>query len=359
MAKPLLSSRARINVTPSAPRIIATVPVSGQVGQIAVNPTTDRVYFTFAERGVGVLDGNTNKVLTTVKTGQMPFFLAVNPRTNRVYVTNWLDGSVSVINGRTNRVIKTLPIGERCDQIAVNPRTNRIYVASISLSSSIGRLTIIDGKTNTVLKRLSIKGRVSSLVVDDETNRIYFTNTSNDTVNVLDGSKQTVIKTLKVGRNPVITPVLNKQTKQLYIPNNLSRYCSIMNTRTNTVRKLQLGRLQSDIALNPVTNRVYLTSAQLSSKGRLFVINGDRNRVVRTKTIPAFASMFLNSRSNHLYLSEDVDSGSDPLTVYNGGSLKRIATLQPGESFGGTAVNLRTNRVYMGGEKTLVVIQDH
>ncbi|MFB9326302.1 YncE family protein [Paenibacillus aurantiacus] len=358
MSRPLLNARARINVTPSKPRIIATIPVSGQVGQIAVNPATNRVYYTLAERGLGVLDGKTNKIVATVSTGQMPLNVALNPRTNRVYVTNWLDGSLTVINGGTNRVIKTIPIGERCDEIAVNPVTNLIYVASISLSSSIGRLTVIDGKTNTVRKRISIQGRFSTLVVDDVTNRIYFTNTSKDTVSVLDGSSQKILRTWKVGSNPVITPVLNKQTKQLYIPNNLSRYCSILDTASGTMRKLQLGRLQSEIVLNPVTNRVYITSAQESSKGLLYVINGKTNRVVRTKTIPTYASLYLNSRTNHLFLSEDVDSKPDPLTVYNGSSLKRIAVLQPGESLGGTAVNERTNRIYKGGEKTLVVIQD-
>ncbi|TYP73340.1 YncE family protein [Paenibacillus methanolicus] len=358
MPRPLVKARARVNVTATKPRIVATVPVSGQVGDIAVNPVTNRVYYTLTERGLGVLDGKTNKIMTTVPTGTMPRGVVVNARTNRVYVTNWLDGSLTIINGRTNRVVKTIPIGERCDVIALNPVTNLIYVASITLSSSVGRLTVIDGKTNAIVKRLSIQGRFSTLVVDEETNRIYFTNTSKDTVSVLDGRNQKILRTWKVGSNPVITPVLNKQTKLLYIPNNLSRYCSILDTRAGTVRKLQLGRLQSDIALNPATNRVYITSAQVESKGRLYVINGDTNRVVRRMTIPTSASLFLNPRSNRLYLSEFIDFKPDPLTVYNGTSLQRIAVLQPGESLGGTVVNVRTNRIYKGGENTLVVIQD-
>ncbi|MFC4104240.1 YncE family protein [Paenibacillus xanthanilyticus] len=359
MPRPLLNARARVNVTPSKPRIIATIPISGQVGDIAVNPVTNRVYFALKERGLGILDGKTNKIVTTVPTGQMPHSVAVNARTNRIYVTNWLDGSLTVINGRTNRVVKTIPIGERCDVIAVNPATNLIYVASITLSSSMGRLTVINGKTNAIVKRLSIQGRFSTLVVDEETNRIYFTNTSKDTVSVLDGRNQKIIRTWKVGSNPVVTPVLNKQTKQLYIPNNLSRYCSILDTRTGSMRKLQLGRLQSEIALNPVTNRIYLTTAQEADTGRLYVINGATDRIVRRKTIPTYTRMFLHSRTNHLYLNGDVDFEADPLTVYNGSSLKRLAALEPRDWLGGTAVNARTNRIYKGGEKSLIVIQDN
>jgi YVTN family beta-propeller protein len=358
LALPLLNSNVRLKVTQSVPRIIANVPLSKQVGQIAVNPATNRVYFTFEDRGLGVLDGRTNRVIGTVSTGEMPSFIAINSRTNRIYVTNWLDGSVSVINGSTNRVIKTIPIGERCDEIAVNTRTNRVYVASISLSSSISVLTVINGRTNTILKRISIRGRFSTIVIDEETNRIYTTNTGNSTVNVVDGSRNVIVLTRRVGRNPVITPVLNKQVQRLYIPNNLSRYCSILNLRTNTVRKLQLGRLQSGIVMNPMTNRVYIESAQVISKGRLFVINCLTDRVIRTKTIPTFSSIFINPNTNHLYLTEYEDFGPGSLTVYNASTLKPIVVLHPGERSGGEALNRITNRIYMGGEKKIIVIQD-
>ncbi|MFC5448636.1 YncE family protein [Paenibacillus aestuarii] len=359
LPKALLNSRVKIKVTEQrTPSIIAIIPVSGQVGDIALNPATNRVYVIQSESGLGVLDTTTNKMITNVNTGQMPSNLRINPRTNHIYVSNWLDGSVSVINGRTNRVITTIKVGERCDEIAINTRTNKIYAATISLSSRNGMLTVINGQTNRIQKRMPFIGRPSTIVTDEETNRIYVTNTMNNTVSVLDGNKNTIIKTVKVGRNPVITPALNKKSNCLYIPNNLSRYCSILNLRTNIVHNLQLGRLQSDIIVNPVTNRIYITSAQIESKGRLYVIDGDTNRVIQTKTIPTFTNMFINPNTNHLYISADEENGPDPLTVYQGSSLKRIASLPPVESTGGVAINPLTNRIYLGGEKKIFVIQD-
>ena len=65
----------------------------------------------------------------------MPYHMAVNTRTNRIYVSTSLMVTVSVVNGLTNRVISTIKVGERCDNIAINTRTNRIYVATISLTS--------------------------------------------------------------------------------------------------------------------------------------------------------------------------------------------------------------------------------
>lgn|GEM_PF-3659695 len=359
LPKAYLNTRVQVKVTTQPkPGMIATIPVSSEVGNMVLNPVTNLVYFIQNDNGLGVLDATTNKVITTVKTGQMPGNVIINPRTNRIYVSNWLDGSVSIINGLTNKVITTIKVGERCDEIAMNTRTNKIYAASISLSSRNGKLTVINGKTNRIQKQLPFKGRPSTIVADDVTNRIYITNTMNNTVSVLNGSNHTIIKTIKVGRNPVVTPVLSKKSHCLYIPNNLSRYCSILNLGTNNVHNLQLGRLQSDIILNPVTNRIYITSAQIESKGRMYVIDGGTNRVIQSMTVPTFTSMFINPNTNHLYLSVDNENGPDPLTVYQGSSLKRIASLPPVDFTGGVAINPLTNRIYMGADKKIVVIQD-
>lgn len=349
---------SKLRVKQSLPRIIASISVSSPVAKIAINPVTNRVYFIQGENELGILDGKTNKIITTLKTGRLPFHMVVNPRTNRIYLTNWLDGTVSVINGYTNRVITTIKMGERCDDIAVNTRTNLIYTATISLSSNNAYVAVLNGNTNKIQKKITFPGRPSSIIINELTNRIYVTNTARDSVSVIDGSNNTILTTVKVGRNPVITPVLNTKTNRLYIANNLSRFCSILDLRTNTVRNIQLGRLQSDIILNPKTNRIYITSAQISVKGRLFVINGHTNRVIKTLIIPTFTSLLINANTNHLFMSEFVETGTAPLSVYNGSSLKRIVILRTGKRSGGMDLNPRTNRIYVGGENNISVIQD-
>ncbi|CAG7620248.1 hypothetical protein PAESOLCIP111_02260 [Paenibacillus solanacearum] len=340
------------------PRVAATIPVSGPVVAEAVNSVTNRIYFLDDKSRMLVLDGNTNKVIATVKTGRLPFNLAVNPRTNRIYITNFFDGTVSVINGRTNRVIATVKVGERCDNIAVDPRANLIYVATISLTSPNGQLVVLNGSTNRVQTKIPFTGRPSQIVVNPAARRIYVTNTSEDTVSVIDGNNHAFLATEKVGRNPVIRPVLNTRTNRLYIANNLSRFYSVLNLRTHKVRNVRIGRLQSEIELNPITNRVYITSAQITSKGRLFAVNGGTNRVISTLTIPASTSMTVNPKTNHLFVAEQPESGTAPLTVYNGSTLERVALLRLGEGPRGFVLNPQTNRIYIGGDTIITVIQD-
>jgi YVTN family beta-propeller protein len=349
---------SKLRIKSFLPRLIATIPVSSPARNFAINPITNRVYFIQGDNGLGVLDAKTNKIITTIKIGQLPSDMAVNTHTNRIYISNFFDGTVSVVNGLANRVISTIKVGERCDSIAVNKRTNLIYVSTISLSSKNANLVVLNGATNKVQSRIPFTGRPSQIVVNELTNRIYVTNTTSDTLSIIHGDTNTILTTVKVGRNPVITPVLDRKTNQLYVANNLSRYCSVVDLRTTKVRKIQLGRRQRDITINPITSRIYVSSAQISVKGRLFVINSSMNKVIGTLTVPAFTDVLINPRTNHLFISESPETGTAPLIVYHGSSLKPLTKLQVGKGSGALLLNPRTNRIYVGGEKSISVIQD-
>lgn len=354
--KSLRVSQSRIK--PSVSRLVASVPVSGQVASLAVNSLTNRVYFLHGDNKLGVLDAQTNTVMTNIRTGQLPTDVVINPCTNRIYVSNFYDGTVSVINGATNRVINAIKVGERCDNIAVNTRTNLIYVSTISLSTKIAYVVVINGKTNKVQTRIKFVGRPSQLLVNETTNRIYVTNTVSNTLSVIDGRHHTILRTVKVGSNPVITPVLDKTKHRLYVANNLSRFTSVVQLRTFKARNIHLGRRQRDIVFNPITHRIYVSSAQVSGTGRVFAISGETNRVLGTLTVPTFTSVLINPRTNHLFVADSPESGSSTLFVYHGSSLKLITKIRLGKGAGSMVLNPLTNRVYVGGENVLSVIQE-
>ncbi|OAS17741.1 YncE family protein [Paenibacillus oryzisoli] len=346
------------SISSTKPRLIATIPVKSPAVHFAINPLTNRLYFIQGDNRLGVLDTVTNKVITTITIGKLPYNMAINTRTNRIYVSNFYDGTVSVINGRTNRVISTIKVGERSDNLAVNTRTNLIYVSTISLRSRNANLVVLNGATNNVHRTIPFQGRPSQIVVNAVTNRIYVTNTTTDTLAVIRGDTNKIIATRKVGRNPVITPVIDRKTNQLYVANNLSRYSSVVNLRTLRVRKVQLGRRQRDITLNPLTCRVYISSAQISVKGRIFVVSSRTNKVIGSLTVPAFTDVLINPRTNHLFVSKSTETGAVPLIVYHGSSLKPLKKLKVSAGSGSLLLNPLTNRIYVGGEKTISVIQD-
>lgn len=334
------------------PKVIATVRSDGPIGDMKVNASTNRVYFVNpdTEAGtIGVLDGRTNRIIARIRVGRFPSQLGINPRTNRIYVPNFRDATLSVINGQTNLVIKTIKIGRFPDNIGVDVRNNLIYV-----TSAFGTIFVIDGRTNRIRTKIKVGGRPSRIVINELTNRIYVTNTVNNSVSVINANTQALITTIKVGSNPVITPALNPITNRIYVANNLSRFLSVINGRTNRLqRNVRLGRLQSEVVINPLTNRVYVSSAQVEGKGRLFVLNGRTNTILTTKVLPTSSNTLINPNTNHLFVG---NFDSNHVSVYNASSFKRLARF-PSAS-GTLALNPITNRVYIGGNDSITVIQD-
>jgi YVTN family beta-propeller protein len=334
------------------PKVIATVRSAGPIGDIEVNVSTNRVYFVNpdTEAGtIGVLDGITNRIIARINVGRLPTQLGINPQTNRIYVTNFRDDTVSVINGRTNQVIKTVKVGRMPDNIGVNVRKNLIYVTSIA-----GIIFVIDGKTNQIKTKIEVGGRPSRIVINELTNRIYVTNTIKNSVSVINGNTQAIIATIKVGNNPVIPPALNVITGRIYVANNLSRFLSVINGRNNKLlQNVQLGRLQSEVVINPLTNRIYVSSAQVEGKGKLFVINGSNNKIITTKVLPTSSNITINPNTNHLFVG---NFDKNHMSVYNATTFKRLVRF-PLVS-GSTVLNPVTNRVYVGGNDSVTVIQD-
>ncbi|NOV02616.1 YncE family protein [Paenibacillus planticolens] len=365
VSKPLLQTDAQVRLAGGAnlpeqgirllqthnPRVLKIVPMTAQVGDIRVNSATDRVYYVHSDNQVGVLDGNTNHVMGNVQTGDGTAFLAVNPRTNRVYATNFRAATVSVINGITNRLITNVSVGKHPFGIAIHRGSNRIYAADTN-----GTISVIDGRTNRILQTLKVGGSPALVAINERTNRIFVTNVGNDSVHVINGSTMRLIKTIKVGNNPIITPAVLPQTNRVFVANNLSRFASVISgTTLGRSTPIQLGRLQSDIAVNPLTNHIYITSAQQTSKGKLYIINGQTNKVIASISIPTFSSLLVNPLTNRYYVG---DTETRDLFVYSGLTNTLLAKLRTGRSAGNMALNTRSNRIYVGNEKSITVVQD-
>ena len=130
----------------------STIPAGSDVGVIALNANTNKVYVadnkpTSSPNFVAVIDGATLDTLT-VPTGQYPGVIALDEATNQIYVLNRDSGTVTVIDGASNST-DTLGVGMSPSGAALNPVTHRVYVINAcgndSACSTNGTLSVIDG----------------------------------------------------------------------------------------------------------------------------------------------------------------------------------------------------------------------
>jgi len=167
---------------------------------------SNKIYVSnYGSNDVSVINGATNKVVSTISVGSGPNGVAYDPNNNEIYVANYGSNSVSVINGATNSVIATIsnslntPTGAACD-----PINNEIYVANRNSGSTSGWVTVINGATNSVIGTIGAGDWPQGVTYDPANNYLYVANqgTYSNSVTVINGATNGVVTTISVGKYP-------------------------------------------------------------------------------------------------------------------------------------------------------------
>jgi len=87
--------------------------------------------------------------------------VAVNPVTGRVYVTDAPGDKLFVIQDSSTpaniALVTSVAVGDNPQGVDVNPQTNRVYVGNARNSSApYGTISVVDGSTNTLIKTINL-----------------------------------------------------------------------------------------------------------------------------------------------------------------------------------------------------------
>jgi len=108
--------------------------------------------------------------------------------------------------------------------------------------------------------------------------------------------------------------------------------------------KVSVGHRPMGIAVNPITNKVYVTNYD---SGSISVIDGSTNKVVGNITVGVFPSeVAINSETNRVYVIHRGPPGS-LVSILDGQSNTVIDTIEIGFDAIGLAVNPNTNKIYV------------
>jgi DNA-binding beta-propeller fold protein YncE len=250
----------------AAPKVNDVIPVGNAPHRIDVDQDSNRIYVG-NEWGATVIDGSTHDVVTSYDLDVLD--LAINPVTEKLYVTtsNVLGYTgISVVDTNTDVVVKNLT--EFGTTVAVNSQTNKIYVANN------GVVRVIDGSTDTVVKTISGFTDAVEIAVDEKLNKVYVGDqkqTNEGHIVIVDGSTDAIVKNIK----------------------------------TNS-------HILGDIAVNPSNSKVYVTTWGAGDR-RIFVLDGATNTplgIMGTRAHPVGLSV-----SNNWIFVANFDA--KVITVYN------------------------------------------
>jgi len=185
---------------------------------------------------------------------------------------------------------------------------------------------------------------------------------------------QAVVATVPVGTNPSAIAV-NPVTNKIYVANCIPPSggiggrgtpgtVTVIDGETNTTTTVPAGICPIAVAVNPVTNKIYIanfghrsiTCGSCFDFGSVTVIDGATNAGV-TITDPNAKfpqAVAVNSATNKIYVANNF---SDNVTVLDGATNATTTLTDPNAHFPfAVAVNSTTNKIYVANQGGLVVL---
>ena len=192
-----------------ADTIITSLRVSSE-WSLECSPISNKIYCSM-ENGVGIIDGFSNELITTLYTGIRPFSFTYNSINNKIYSA--MGNGIAIIDCATDSIINTILISGFKYSALFNPISNRVFCAYVYPGAypRPDGMIVIDGETDEVLANFPIDdtqvwamgwfGGICSprkaLVLDSLNNKVYLNHYFSSRVSVLDGEtgvlEQTII----------------------------------------------------------------------------------------------------------------------------------------------------------------------
>jgi DNA-binding beta-propeller fold protein YncE len=310
-----------LSVIAAAQTVKTTIPFIFATQGIAVNPVTNTVYVVAPNRrtqptdNVGVINGSTDTLSTTLTVPQGARSVAVDYFTNRVYVGGCdntqspVPCTVTVFDGKTNALLSTIPVtttpGFGIQGLAANPITGLVYVAN----GSDDVINIIDEGKAKIVGFINMQGISPAAIAVNPILNLLYVPSGSDVVDVVDAGAKKVIATATVGESTVGAAV-NFVTGHVFVTDQETSTPSTVGV-LNAKGGLLAGPVVDDAPLgvdvDPVTNLAFVAS---TGEGDVNVIDGKTNTVTNTVLNVPASYIAVNFVTAKVYVS-----GTNGVTV--------------------------------------------
>jgi YVTN family beta-propeller protein len=208
---------------------------------------------------------------------------------------------------------------------------------------------------HTVIATVYTTGVPRAVAVNAATNRVYVPSIFGNTVTVIDGTTNKTIAVVHIPHSYLEEVALNPLTNRIYASGTrLSNYVpggdtpnaneiTVIDGATNTIlTTIPVADQPQALAVNPSTNRLYVAHVPLNT---VSVIDGATNTVVTSVPVGTHPQQIgVDPVLNRIYV---LSTDDDAVTVLDGATNTALATLAVGDEPRFLAVEPSTHRVYV------------
>ncbi|HLZ43692.1 MAG TPA: YncE family protein [Candidatus Sulfotelmatobacter sp.] len=252
-------------------------------------------------------------------------------------------------------VVATIPVPGSPQGVAANPGNDRIYAALVT--SAGYAVSVIDGATNTVLDTVTLTTGALVDAVNVTTGRIYiagctYTKTPVTCgVSVLDGNTNAVIATIPINASNGIGLegiAVNPVTNRIYVSDATNFQVDVIDGVKNAIiANISFGQQQPlGLAVDFGTNEIIAAI----NGNQMAIMSGVTNTILRRINVGNFnANAAVNSFTSLAYITNE-DFAPSTVGVINLKNSTVVANVSTGTNPFGVAVDIFSNLVFVTNE---------
>ena len=232
--------------------------------------------------------------------------------------------------------------------MAFNPDKDIVYLAT-NYNNRTGSISVINATNHTLLETITgpIKS-IDSIAFDSNTNKIYITDPFRQTVSVINGSNNKIVKNIPVGAGP--RDIFVDDNGMIYVANINSNAVSVINNTKDEVVKIiylpEASGLLSSVSADPETKMVYVGLTRDGESGLIQMINSTNSRWSDYLQVgPTLSDLVFNSNTSKIYVAKTLDGSISVIDANNNQTIKNIPL--KGESPSKMVINLNSSRIYV------------
>ena len=263
-------------------RLLRTVQLDSSPYGIDNDIITNRIYTAIiGDDSLAIIDGTTGKLIHKIQRNvKTPVDVKVIPNQDLLYVTNIDNNTVSKFSTISNNIKQIIPVGQSPYSLGSYQRSdNNNYIFVTNLRDGLINVILMNNTkqkdssftSDKIIANISIGGIPVGIGVNDVTNKIYVTNIQNNTVSIINitkDDKYEVIKTIcsgyfddqyltqvnyqsteNIDKCDPVNPTgiyIDKEKNIIYVSNVKSSKISVINGTTDIIEKEILINLQTN-----------------------------------------------------------------------------------------------------------------
>jgi DNA-binding beta-propeller fold protein YncE len=298
-----------------AQSISTTIPFTAPTHGISVDPVRNTIYVVAPQPGgktvnLAVIDGSTNTVTTTIPLTVGASYPAVDYLANRIYVTGCnthvhpTPCIVTVIDGNTDTIVATIPVtttaGRGLTGITVNPLNGLVYVAN----ASDDVINVINGRKAELRSSISLNGNHPRAIALNPIFNLLYVPYGNNQTAVVDAWTKQILTTTTFGDSTVGAAV-DVLTGQVFVTDQEAgqSQTGVLGANGKLVTSITVGDEPLGVDVDPFTSLVFVAAA---GADQVDVINSSNNTLQATVTGVTASYVAVNPVTQMVYVSGTV-----------------------------------------------------